>query len=77
MRLPIVDPQLNVRESFQLQDCFVAGEQFAELKGKVLTLEQLLEYPIIMFSRNSRARMAITELFHQIRPHRQTGHRGR
>lgn len=65
VRLPIVDPQLNVRESFQLQDCFVAGEQFAELKGKVLTLEQLLEYPIIMFSRNSRARMAITELFHQ------------
>ncbi|MEK3734965.1 MULTISPECIES: LysR family transcriptional regulator [Paenibacillus] len=64
VRLPIVDPQLEVKEGIELQDCFVAGAHFAELKGKVLTLEQLMEYPIILFSRNSRARMAITELFH-------------
>lgn len=64
VRLPIVDPQLEVREGIEIQDCFVAGARFAELKGKVLTLEQLMEYPIILFSRNSRARMAITEIFH-------------
>ncbi|WP_308635189.1 LysR family transcriptional regulator [Paenibacillus silvisoli] len=63
VRMPIVDPQLEVRESLQLQDCFVAGARYAELKGMVLTLETLLQYPVILFSRNSRARMAITELF--------------
>ncbi|KAA8786063.1 LysR family transcriptional regulator [Paenibacillus sp. RRE4] len=63
VRMPIVDPQLEVRESIQLKDCFVAGERYAQLKGKVLTLEQLLEHELILFSRNSRVRMAITELF--------------
>ncbi|MGM0882977.1 MAG: LysR family transcriptional regulator [Bacillota bacterium] len=63
VRMPIVDPQLEVRESIQLRDCFVAGERYAELKDVVLSLDKLLEHPVILFSRNSRARMAITELF--------------
>ncbi|MEF3306598.1 LysR family transcriptional regulator [Paenibacillus sp. GYB003] len=63
VRMPIVDPQLKVRESFQLHDCFVAGGHYAELKDKTLSLDMLLRYPIILFSRNSRARMAITETF--------------
>ncbi|WP_338556369.1 LysR family transcriptional regulator [Paenibacillus sp. KS-LC4] len=63
VRMPIVDSQLEVRESIQLKDCFVAGERYAELKNDILTLEQLLQHPVILFSRNSRARMAITELF--------------
>ncbi|WP_135556637.1 LysR family transcriptional regulator [Paenibacillus cymbidii] len=64
VRMPIVDSHLEVRESYQLQDCFVAGALYGELKDKVLTVEMLLQYPVILFSRNSRARMAITELFH-------------
>lgn len=64
VRMPIDDPQLEVRESIQLRDCFVAGERYAELKNTVLSLDKLLEHPVILFSRNSRARMAITELFH-------------
>lgn len=63
VRMPIVDPQLEVQESFQLQDCFVAGARYAGLKDAVLSPETLLQYPIILFSRNSRARMTITELF--------------
>ncbi|WP_271749938.1 LysR family transcriptional regulator [Cohnella sp. JJ-181] len=63
VRMPIVDPQLQVTESFQLQDCFVAGARYAALKHEVLSLEALLQYPIILFSRNSRARMTIAELF--------------
>ncbi|MBN2983717.1 LysR family transcriptional regulator [Cohnella algarum] len=63
VRMPIIDPQLDVRESFQLQDCFVAGAHYAELKDTVLTLDMLLQNPIILFSRNSRARMTITEIF--------------
>lgn len=63
VRMPIVDSQLKVTESIQLQDCFVAGARYAELKHTVLSFDMLLRYPIILFSRNSRARMAITELF--------------
>ncbi|WP_309121202.1 LysR family transcriptional regulator [Paenibacillus sp.] len=63
VRMPIVEPQLEVKESFQLQDCFVAGARYAELRGKTLSLQELLRHSIILFSRNSRARMAITELF--------------
>ncbi|EOS55440.1 MULTISPECIES: LysR family transcriptional regulator [Paenibacillus] len=64
-RMPIVDPHIEVREGIQLQDCFVAGCAYANLKDKVISLETLLEHPLILFSRNSRARMAITELFHE------------
>ncbi|TLS49080.1 LysR family transcriptional regulator [Paenibacillus antri] len=64
VRMPIVEPQLEVKESFQLQDCFVAGARYAELKDRTLSLPELLQHSIILFSRNSRARMAITELFH-------------
>ncbi|MDF2650680.1 MAG: LysR family transcriptional regulator [Paenibacillus sp.] len=63
VRMPIVDSQLEVTESIQLQDCFVAGARYAELKEVVLSLDMLLQHPVILFSRNSRARMAITELF--------------
>ncbi|TVY02903.1 LysR family transcriptional regulator [Paenibacillus cremeus] len=63
VRMPIVDPLLDVKESLQLQDCFVAGSNYADLKGTVLSLDRLLQHPVILFSRNSRARMTITELF--------------
>ncbi|GIP28144.1 LysR family transcriptional regulator [Paenibacillus sp. J23TS9] len=77
VRMPIVDSQLEVSESIQLQDCFVAGERYAELKGQALSMEQLMEYPVILFSRNSRVRMAITELFqkygHELKPDIEVG----
>lgn len=77
VRLPIVDSQIEVMKGIELQDCFVAGPRYAELKDRVLSLEQLLQYPIILFSRNSRVRMAITELFqsygYQIKPEIEVG----
>jgi len=77
VRMPIVDSQLEVLKGIELQDCFVAGARFIELKDKVLSLEQLLQLPIILFSRNSRVRMAITELFenygYQIKPEIEVG----
>ncbi|WP_054024837.1 LysR family transcriptional regulator [Bacillus sp. FJAT-28004] len=77
VRMPIVDSQLEVLRGIELQDCFVAGARYIELKDRVLSLEQLLQYPIILFSRNSRVRMAITELFenygYQIKPEIEVG----
>ena len=62
VRMPIVDPQLEVRESIQLKTVLLQANDM-HLKGKVLTLDMLLEHELILFSRNSRVRMAITELF--------------
>lgn len=77
VRLPISDTQLEINRGIELQDCFVAGSQFSELKGQMLSMEQLLDYPIILFSRNSRARTAITELFrehgHELTPQIEVG----
>lgn len=77
VRMPIVDAQLEVTESTELQDCFVAGERYAELSGQTLTMEELMKYPIILFSRNSRVRMAINELFekygHELKPDIEVG----
>lgn len=77
VRMPIVDSQLEVTESIELQDCFVAGERYAELKGQAMSMEQLMEHPVILFSRNSRVRMAITELFekygHELKPDIEVG----
>lgn len=63
VRLPLADPQVEVKPGIELQDCFVAGPQFSHLTNRRLSMEQLLAHPIILFSRNSRARTAITELF--------------
>ncbi|GMK41427.1 LysR family transcriptional regulator [Paenibacillus sp. CCS19] len=77
VRMPVVDDQLDVMRGITLQDCFVAGEHYKELKGAVLSMELLLQYPIILFSRNSRVRMAITELFqsygYEIKPEIEVG----
>lgn len=64
VRIPIADPQLEVWQGLQLQDCFVAGSShYPELNDKVLTIEELLRHPIILFSRRSRARAAVSDLF--------------
>lgn len=77
-RMPIVDSQIEVQGGIQLQDCFVAGCRYApEIQDKVLSLQELLEFPLVLFSRNSRARMAITEFFHgygyELRPEIEVG----
>ncbi|MBH5320166.1 LysR family transcriptional regulator [Paenibacillus sp. GSMTC-2017] len=64
-RMPIADAQLEVQEGISLQDIFVGGPKYDYLKGKTLTLEQLLAHPIVMFSRTSHSRTAITKLFHE------------
>ena len=42
-----------------LNDVFVAGEAFSELKGKELTVWDLQKYPLLMLEQNTIARAAI------------------
>lgn len=64
-RLPIQDEQIHVKEGIMLQDCFVAGPKYRELAERDVTLEELLRYPIILFSRNSNSRNLITGFFRE------------
>lgn len=63
VRNPASDPQLDIKTGITIQDCFVAGQKYSELVGEVITLERLMAYPIILFSRNSHSRYAITQFF--------------
>lgn len=65
VRLPVDDDHIHVKEGIALQDCFVAGPKYRELIQKNVTLEELLQYPIILFSRNSNSRNLITGFFRE------------
>lgn len=65
VRMPVADEQLHIDEGIPLQDCFVAGPKYRELAGRELTMEELLQYPIILFSSNSNSRGFITGLFQE------------
>lgn len=47
------------------QDVFIANQNYFDLKGKTLTLKQLLDYPILMLERNSTTSEFLHQLFQQ------------
>ena len=49
-------------ESYKLmdvQDCFVASDKFSDLKDKVIPLEELNNYPLILISKGSNTRYSL------------------
>ncbi|WP_159881748.1 LysR family transcriptional regulator [Paenibacillus puerhi] len=65
VRMPLNDSQLIVRQGITLQDCFVTGVKYRELAEHTVSMERLLEHPIILFTRNSSSRNFITRLFRE------------
>ncbi len=61
LNLPIrEDAEVNISESiFLLNDIFIAGEAFAELKEKQLSVWDLQRYPLIMMEENTVARSSL------------------
>ena len=55
---------LEVRESMELQDCFVAGASFKPLPDHPLNMQQLQSFPLLMLERASGTRSYI-DLFAQ------------
>ena len=55
----------TVKKIQTFKDVFVANEAFAELKGKKLSLKDLLEYPILMLERKSTTSEFLHSLFQQ------------
>lgn len=58
----------NVRMVREFYDVFVAGEDFAELKGKKISLAELQKYPILMLDRKSTTSEFLHSMFqkHQL-----------
>jgi DNA-binding transcriptional LysR family regulator len=51
-----VDDQLHVQTTKRIQDCFVAGPDYAHIAQEPITLAELIRYPFVMLSANSRTR---------------------
>ena len=49
----------------KFRDIFIAGNNFRELKGKKLSLSQLLQYPILMLDKNSTTNEFLHQIFQQ------------
>lgn len=60
--LPIEeDNRLVVKEVMSIQDCFVAGENYIELKGRTVPLSELLKYPILLLEKATSTRKYIED----------------
>lgn len=61
--LPIQDDQLQVTPCKEIQDIFVCGEKFKELTEKPISLEKLMEMPLIFLEKKSNSRMYVENYF--------------
>lgn len=60
VNLPIEDKDVNFTGTVaHLSDIFVAGEKYAGLKGKKISLSSLHEYPLLMIESNTIARRSL------------------
>ncbi len=55
----------SLKKIATFKDVFIANEAFAELKGKKLSLKQLLKYPILMLDKKSTTSEFLHNLFQQ------------
>ena len=65
VNLPIAsDPDLQLYGNFMRQnDVFVAGEQFAQLKGRQVDMATLQSYPMILMQKSTVARRSLDNFF--------------
>lgn len=56
VNLPVTDNKLNIMESVEIQDCFVAGLQYRHLAEEPLPIAQLNHYPLILLELGSSTR---------------------
>ena len=53
------------RHLADLEDAFLAGPRYEELKNRVLTLKELLPYPIISMTKDTLTRDVLAQLFYE------------
>lgn len=57
--LPINNKSLQITPIEEIQDIFVAGDKFKELKDKTISFKDLENYPLIMLDKRSRTRQYV------------------
>ncbi len=55
----------NIRKVREFQDIFIANKNYLHLRGKEMTFEDLLEYPILMLDKLSMTSQFLHKLFQQ------------
>lgn len=63
VNLPVGDDEIKSQVVGELHDCFVAGSKYEHLKGKQITVKELLSNPMILLSDGTTSRKFINEYF--------------
>lgn len=66
VNLPLEDEQLVVTPALPLQDCFVAGTKYQELKDQEISFQELLNYPILLLEKGSNTRAFLDNYAHSL-----------
>ena len=59
LNLLIEDKQLIINECLKIQDCFVVGEKYRELAQKMLSIHELVNYPLLILEKGTNTRKFI------------------
>jgi len=60
--LPLANNEaIEVLEVKNIQDCFVANQQFGELAGRQISVRELVKYPIVILEKNTTTRQYIDD----------------
>ena len=60
---PVADSKFSTKKCLELHDVFIAGNAYRQLKGRIVSRQELCEYPLIMLEKLSNTRRAIDEDF--------------
>lgn len=63
VNLPVASNRITILEGPQIQDCFVVGEKYRDLANRVLSLDELAQFPILLLERGSVTRDRIDAFF--------------
>ncbi|USK30827.1 LysR family transcriptional regulator [Bacillus sp. CMF21] len=63
VHLPIDQSQIKLTDFLSIGSTFVVGKKYKDLAKKTLSLEEMLNYPIISFSETSSSRKFLNQLF--------------
>lgn len=60
---PIEDETLSYKACMKIQDVFIAGDKFSDMKGKTISGEELSRLPLMMLEKLSNSRRAVDAEF--------------
>src|SRR5690625_51491 len=63
IHMPINQSQIQLTEFLNINSTFIVGKKYKNLANKILSLEEMLNYPIITFSETSSTRRILNQLF--------------